>query len=284
MDARDGRPTPVRPRPRWLQAMLGGQVPDRVEIDSEAFRLRELYKHDSWAATGLYEGATTGRLAVCKFHRRQVIAGFWVSWTGLWMARHEARLLDALADVPGVPRRCGPVTVNGRVDAYAVARWFLAGHPLRKKEAVNDAFFPRLEALLNEMHRRRIAYVDLHKRENIIVGEDGAPYLVDFQIGVMLSDRWPFRSILRMLQQSDRYHFHKHWGKCRPDQCAPEMVDIRKRPPWWIGLHRRVARPFRELRRRLLVRLGVRAGRGRVETEAMPEAAVRDEAASRHAA
>jgi hypothetical protein len=127
------------------------------------------------------------------------------------------------------------------------------------------------------MHRRRIAYVDLHKRENIIVGDDGAPYLVDFQIGVMLGERWPSRAILRMLQDSDLYHLRKHWGKCRPDQCAPEMINIRKRPPWWIGLHRRIARPFREARRRVLVRLGVRAGRGRVETETLPEAAVRDQ-------
>lgn len=272
------RPEAVRTRPRWLQAMIGAEVPARVAITGEPFRLRELYKHDSWAATGLYEGEASGRLAVCKFHRRQVIVGFWVSWTGLWMARHEAMLLDALADVPGVPRRCGEVVIDGRADPYAVARWYIPGHPLRKKEAVDDAFFPRLEALLGEMHRRRIAYVDLHKRENIIVGEDGAPYLVDFQIGVMLGERWPMRAILGLLQRSDVYHFRKHWGNCRPDQSPAEYVDIRNRAPWWIRLHRRVAGPFREARRRYLVRLGVRAGRGRVETEAMPEAAVRDEA------
>ena len=276
MGDRDGRPAGVRPRPRWLQAMIGAEVPTRIEINSQPFTLRELYKHDSWAATGLFEGPD-GRLAVCKFHRRQVVAGFWVAWSGLWLARHEARLLDALADLPGVPKRCGAVVVDGQPDPYAVARWYIPGHPLRKKERVHDEFFPRLAALLDAMHRRGIAYVDLHKRENIIVGEDGAPYLIDFQIGVKLGERWPWRAILRVLQRSDLYHLHKHWGRCRPDQCAPEMINIGQRPPWWIALHRRVAKPFREARRRLRVRLGVRAGRGRVETEALPEAAVRDQ-------
>lgn len=276
MGGTDGRPDGVRPRPRWLQALFGNEVPARIEIDAQPFTLRELYKHDSWAATGLFAGPD-GRLAVCKFHRRQLIVGFWVSWSGLWMARHEAHLLDTLGDVTGVPRRCGKVTVEGRPQPYAVARWYIAGHPLRKKEPVNDEFFPRLARLLDEMHQRNIAYVDLHKRENVIVGEDGAPYLVDFQIGVRLGSRGPSGVLLQILQESDRYHFKKHWAHCRPDQCSAEVLGVLLRPPWWIRVHRRVARPFREARRGLLVRLKVRSGRGRVETESLPEAAVRDQ-------
>lgn len=270
------RPGGVRARPRWLQAMGGHEVPAQVEVESQPYTLRELYKHDSWAATGLYEGPD-GRLAVCKFHRRRLMLGFRGSWAGRWMARHEAAMLDALADVPGVPRLCGPVRVAGRLDPCAVARWYIPGHPLRRNEAVDDQFFPRLVTLLDTMHARRIAYVDLHKRENVIVGENGAPHLVDFQISVRFARRGPWGPVLRMFQASDRYHMQKHWGKCRPDQCDPEMRDISRRPPWWIRLHRMVARPFRELRRGLLVRMNVRSGRGRVETENLPEAAVRDQ-------
>ena len=39
----------------------------------------------------------------------------------------------------------------------------------------HDEFLPTLRGLLNKLHRRGIAYVDLHKRENIIVGDDGRP-------------------------------------------------------------------------------------------------------------
>ena len=37
------------------------------------------------------------------------------------------------------------------------------------------------------MHARRTVYVDLHKRENIIVSEHGKPCLIDFQISIC----WP---------------------------------------------------------------------------------------------
>ena len=41
--------------------------------------------------------------------------------------------------------------------------------------------------MLNAMHERKVAYIDLHKRENILVNERGDPCLIDFQISVA----WP---------------------------------------------------------------------------------------------
>jgi hypothetical protein len=42
-----------------------------VEIGGASFRLLEILKHDSWAATAIYASAT-GK-ALCKFNRRQPI-------------------------------------------------------------------------------------------------------------------------------------------------------------------------------------------------------------------
>ncbi len=52
---------------------------------------------------------------------------------------------------------------------------------------MNESFFPGLSALLDAMHERKVAYVDLHKRENILVNEKARPCLIDFQISVA----WP---------------------------------------------------------------------------------------------
>ena len=127
-------------------------------------------------------------------------------------------------------------------------------------------------------------YVDLHKRENIIVTDDGEPCLIDFQISVRLPSWWPLGAVLRLLQRSDDYHLSKHVARNRPDQCDAGVSGSRGPIPWWIRLHRTFARPFRALRRRLLVAAGVRKGRGRAETEHAPEDAVRRSLAARPAA
>jgi hypothetical protein len=265
-----------KPRPPWLRALGASDPPGVIAVDGAVYRCAEIYKHDSWAATALYE-AEDGRRLVCKFHRQRRIGLLPMGWFGRRMARHEAAMLDRLADVPGVPRRAGVVRIGSRALRFAVARAYIAGHPLRKAERVDDRFFPRLEALLGGIHARRLAYVDLHKRENIIVGEDGRPHLVDFQIGVAWP-RWLPSPLLRILQRSDDYHLSKHWAACRPDQCDPRRAAQVRNVPWFIRAHRLVGRPFRALRRGLLVRLDVRSGRGMAETEAFPEAAVRDAA------
>ena len=52
----------VKPRPRWLKALGLESPPESLQIAGVPHRLRELFKHDSWAATALYE-ESGGRLA-----------------------------------------------------------------------------------------------------------------------------------------------------------------------------------------------------------------------------
>jgi len=269
----------TKPRPSWLKALGDAAPPERLHIAGREHRLVEVFKHDSWAATSLY-ATSDGRRRVVKIHRRSSAFGVPLSWVGRLTARREAEMLGRLADLPGIPTLAGPVLDQGGPLTNAVARDFIDGHPLGDREAVNDRFFPELRELLRAMHGRRIAYVDLHKRENVLVDERGAPCLFDFQISVAWPRWLPARPFFSILRGSDDYHLLKHWARCRPDQCEIAEADIHTRRPWWIRAHRVVARPFRELRRRLLVRIGVRAGKGRVETERFAEHALRSDDAS----
>lgn len=264
----------VRARPRWLKALGPESPPETIEIDNVAHRLKEVFKHDSWAATALYVGLD-GVSRVVKLHRQEGFFGIPLTWLGRTTARNERRLLEHLAGLRGIPTVSRSVRAGGVVLANAVAREFIAGHPLGNREAVSDRFFGELRLLLQKMHERRTVYVDLHKRENIIVDQSGEPCLIDFQISLT----WPERfqgPIFRLMKRSDEYHLMKHWARCRPDQCGMDSIEFQKHIPWWIRAHRKVARPFREFRRRLLVRLGVRSGKGRVETEVFAEHAFRD--------
>jgi hypothetical protein len=263
-----------RPRPRWLKALGEAAPPESLEIGGRPHRLVEVFKHDSWAATSLYIDGEGARRVV-KLHRKQSAFGVPLFWVGLLTARREARMLRALADLPGIPELSGPVAIGGVVQRNGVAREFVEGHPLGDRERVGDDFFPRLHALLKAMHARRIVYVDLHKRENVLVDAHGRPCLFDFQIGVRWPRWLPAGFVFGLLTGSDDYHMRKHWARCRPDQYAADEASATVPPPWWIRAHRLVARPVREMRRRLLVRIGVRTGRGRVESERFAEHALR---------
>jgi len=264
----------VKPRPNWLRALGEESLPESIAIGGVAHSLKETFKHDSWAATGLYEGPS-GELAVVKLHRQSSVLGLSMRWLGRVMARHEIELLTGLADLKGIPALAGPVSVGGKTLRNAVARHYIEGHPLGNGEAVSESFFPSLSALLKAMHGRKVAYVDLHKRENILVNERGEPCLIDFQISVAWPNWLPAGPVFRILRRSDEYHLIKHWARCRPDQCGVNGAELRGHIPWPIRVHRLIAVPARQFRRRLLVKLGVRTGKGRVESELFAEHALR---------
>jgi hypothetical protein len=254
--------------------------PLMVEIGGASYRRIEVLKHDSWAATALY--GRSGPEAVCKFNRRQFIFGLPMSWLGKWLARHEARVLRRLEGLPHIPRLLGEVLVAGNRSDNAVAHDYVPGHPLGRREYVGDDFFPALQRLLAQMHKRNIAYVDLTKRGNIIVGEDGRPCIIDFQISALLPDGWP--AILFPCECSSNACKSPISTTCKNTTLAAGPIrpgsragkSLRDGPG---GFARTAASPFRTLRRRLLVASGIRSRGGRADSEYFPEDVVRQDAA-----
>lgn len=245
--------------PKWLFALGAADLPQTVDVAGESFRRIRVFKHDFFAATGLYESGS--RRAVIKFGRAAPLLGLPLAWLGRRMVGHEARLYERVNGLPGIPAYCGRVTPCG------FAHEFAEGRDLRRDDRPDDDFFPKLQRLIEAIHQRDVAYVDLEKRENVLLGDDRGPHLIDFQI----SFHWPDRSggqtaiarrILAVLQASDRYHLYKHWRRHRPDQLTPEQLALAQPPPW-IAWHRAVFRPITLARRRILEWLGARS-RGQV--------------------
>lgn len=232
---------------------LGRADPSPVEtVGGVVHTRRTVFKHDFFAATALYEAPESH--VVVKIGRRCDFLGLPLSWLGRLAAGHESALYARLSAVPGIPKYLGRITP----DAFAHA--FIPGHTLERDESVSADFFPQLQAIIEAIHTLNVAYVDLEKRENILVGDDGRPYLIDFQISVHLAEgRGPLhylaKRVLRRLQQSDRYHLLKHWRRHRPDQLTAEQIAQSRRRPIWIRLHRRITQPFTRFRRRTLNRI-----------------------------
>lgn len=256
-------------RPAFLRALGSNEPPETLLIDGEVFRRTTVFKHDSWAATAVYEAGE--RKLVCKLNRQSPLFLLPMGWLGRWLGRRESRFLGRLAHVHGIPRSYPVHDESGRHLRHACAHDFVTGEPLSICEDVPEQFFDRLDRLLAELHRHRIAYIDLHKQENVIVGEDGYPWLIDFQISAGLPDLPLFRGLFSILAESDRYHANKH----RRRRFGETSTGSTTRPPWWIRAHRMVAVPFRTFRRRTLVILGVRKGAGHVSTELVAEPGLR---------
>jgi hypothetical protein len=247
-----------RSEPAWLRALGKQDLPPQFRLDDGVYRHARTFKHDFFAATGLYEGPG-GRL-ILKVGRVHPLFGLPMAWLGRLLAKRELRMFRTLEGVEGIPCGIVPYDTTGLVRAY------VEGHPLQQNEWVDDGFFDRLDALLDKLHARDIAYVDLEKRENILVGQDGCPWLFDFQI----SWWWPATSIrqrkglarcmpnalgrwvLNRLQAADRYHLLKHRRRHRPDEMSAEQAAASRRCGWLVNVHRMVFRPLTLMRRGLL--------------------------------
>src|SRR4051812_8220251 len=155
-------PTKVNPRPALFRALGRNDPPRAITVDGSEYRLVEIFKHDSWAATALYGGDHS--LIVLKFNREQSVLGLPMKWLGRWLGRREEGALRLLAGVPGIAAVVGGVLIAGEKKRSVVAHEYVSGHPLYLDERPPDNFFPRLKQMLHAIHERGLAYVDLNKR------------------------------------------------------------------------------------------------------------------------
>lgn len=239
----------------WVQrqfyALYEPDMPNSVTLDAVAYRKVQTFKYDFFAATVLYEGQ--GRQVVVKIYRVRRFFGLPMGWTGRLQVGHETRLYRLLAGIEGIPEYLGRVGKTGFVHA------FVPGGPLRRKATVADDFFAGLANTLQAVHERGVAYVDLNKPENILLGEDGRGHLIDFQISYAPRRRFFLtRFVLRQLQREDWYHLLKHKRRLRPDQLTDEERQRGERRSTAINLHRILSRPYFLIRRPVMRLLGLK--------------------------
>lgn len=213
--------------------------------------MKALFKHDFWAATALYERDGNGALGVLKVQRTHHFLGFPMRWMGRILANHEVAVYERLQGIAGIPAFLGRVGETGLLHA------FVPGHDLYANGEVGADFFDDLARLFEQIHERRVAYVDANKRENILHGSDGRPWLIDFQISCIYPN--PFfgilsmnplgRYITRRCIRADWYHFYKHKTRMVPAACTAEEFEKAKCPGWWHRVHRFFARPIIQVRR-----------------------------------
>ncbi len=215
----------------------------RAALAAHGWRPERLLKDDSVSEVWTLEGER-GRALLKRARSGRWLAGL----PPRWLARREIAILRALEGIPGVPR------VLVRLDGATYVREFVEGRPLRAVQSVDDDFFARLLDVLARVHARHVACVDLSKRDNILVGADGAPALMDFQAALLLRTRL-CAPLLRVFQRGDVYHVYKHQRRAFPAAPIPPPPPfVARRPPAVRAHEWLLRRPYLALKRRLVGR------------------------------
>ena len=238
-----------KPLSAWLLALGHDSLPQQLVLQQRKYHLQKLFKHDFWAASGLYSNGSSK--VVLKIYRRKDLLGLPMHWLGRRLAEREISFYHCLQDVPGIARFLGTFGRNGFVHAYIPGQDLLE-YP---KDRLPDDFFDQLIYLMRSVHAHGISYVDANKRDNVIVGLDSRPYLIDFQISWRPKPGGLSRRLLLFMQRMDMYHLFKHKSRLRPDLMRPEEWHLRRNPGLLLSLHRLMAVPFRKFRRITLRRL-----------------------------
>jgi predicted Ser/Thr protein kinase len=214
--------------------------------------IREL-KNDAFARTWLVR--MDGRYWLRKEFRFRIPLGRLLTPLARRWARHEMEVGRVLAGIDGLPGV--PVPLSETVFCRPWIEGRDLRHHLRAGGKLSDRFFDDLLAVVEQVHRRGVAYADLQKRDNIIVGSDGRPYLVDFQISHLpyrgrsalrraVSEWW-----LRHSQADDLRHVYKHKRRLRPGLATPEerLLSERRSPVSWLKriVYARTLRPVKRL-------------------------------------
>lgn len=221
-------------------------LPSEITLNCEKWQKIKTFKHDFFAATGLYENSS-GEKIVLKIFRPRSFLGIPYQWLSLFEASHEEKAYRMLQDTGNVPEYYGRYGKTGIIHEY------VPGKHLNRGTSVSENFFPDLEKFFLKIHQKGMAYLDTNKPDNIIVGDDGKPYLIDFQI-TWIQPRFPVNIItwplFKIFKNSDLYHIRKHWRKIYPGKMTREELDAIR--PWYIKIHRKIANPLRVLRRSYL--------------------------------
>jgi hypothetical protein len=229
-------------------------LPPRIIWSGHTYRLRHTFKHDFFAATGLYHAENHASpneapaRIVLKLSRQHHFLGLPFTWLGTILADHEFTVMRRLSNLPGIPR------VLARYGKTGVIYQYIEGRTIKELEQLPDDFFDHLLDLLGRIHARNVVYLDMNKRCNILLGADGRPHLIDFQISLYIDGQVPFCEpisdyLRRILQQADVYHLFKHKRRLSPHLLSDQerILSLNRNLP--MQAHRVLAHPLRKLRR-----------------------------------
>ena len=117
----------------------------------------------------------------------------------------EAHTMIKLSDIPSITKNIVFLS------PYTISFKFIEGKAIKefKEGEIPKEFFLTLEKNVKEMHKRNIVHLDLRNLGNVIMGNDGYPYIIDFQSSISIK-HLP-KKLKKILRASDLTGVYKCW-------------------------------------------------------------------------
>lgn len=169
---------------------------------------------------------------------------------GRFLVWREKKAYERLKGIKGVP------VFYGSINGLAIIMEEIAGKSIKdvhRTTGIPKQFFSDLHGLLETIHAAGIAHCDLKRAPNIIVGDDGRPWLVDWSASIFKSEFrfFPLSLIFKRFVKDDMNAIIKLKLKYSPETVTQEEKEIYMRR----GLFERIIRDIRDNARRLLKKI-----------------------------
>lgn len=157
----------------------------------------------------------------------------------IWRESKALRLLEGIEGIPKLYRVIDGVAlvienIPGR-DLEKLEREIVMGRQNRVPDVeingrrlLSENFFKALQEIVEKVHERGVVHCDLKRTPNILIGNDGLPYIVDW--ASFMHERefrfFPFNIVYRRFLKDDFDAVIKHKVHNRPDIATVEEKSI----------------------------------------------------------
>ncbi|MDR2863908.1 MAG: hypothetical protein LBV54_08600 [Puniceicoccales bacterium] len=163
-------------------------------------------------------------------------------------AYREFVALSKLQGLPGI----SPSVY--RLSPIAIAYTHISGKTLSdlKGKTLPPAFFHALETLVTRIHERGFVHLDMRNMGNILCGDNGSPYLIDFQSAISLQNLpGPLRDLLCATDRSGIYKaWSRYCGEPLPSDKKQFLDNFNRLRKFWVLRGYPISHFWRRLRKR----------------------------------
>lgn len=224
--------------------------PQEVVLNDEIYRYEKILKEDFFSVNMLYKNEK-GIRYVLKLSDFRFIFGWLLRPLAVFFSRREYRIYKHLTDISGIPELGPRYGLRGYFHRFIEGRTL---YELPKTETLPENFFSEFKKIIDEIHKRRIFYLDLNKLGNIIVGKDNLPYLIDFQICMHFKRGKGIYGrinsyLFNLLINEDIYHLYKHKKRFQPHLMTEGELLLASRTKFNKFYNRILGQPYRRIKR-----------------------------------